>query len=41
MEHLAHVIFGNYGLDMEFPDQRKICENFLPNQQCPGSPCIG
>ena len=38
-EHLAHVIFGHYGLDMEYPDQKRICENFLHVSQCPGSPC--
>jgi hypothetical protein len=37
-EHLAHVIFGHYELDMEFPNMTKICQNFIPN--CPSSPCV-
>lgn len=37
-EHLAHVIYGHYGLDMDFPDMKKKCLNFIPN--CPHSPCI-
>jgi len=36
-EHLSHVIFGHYNLDMDWPDEDLICKNFLPN--CPGSPC--
>lgn len=37
MEHLAHVIFGGSGLDMEFPDMNEICKHYVPN--CPFSPC--
>ena len=36
-EHLAHVIFGHYELDMNYPDQALICQNFLPG--LPHSPC--
>lgn len=39
MEHLAHVIFGHYNLDMDYPDMKFICNNFYPVQTCPGSPC--
>jgi hypothetical protein len=38
MEHLAHVVFGGYGLDMDYPNMDVICQHFLPN--CPFSPCI-
>ena len=38
MEHLAHVVFGGHGLDMEFPNMDVICQHFIPN--CPHSPCL-
>ena len=37
MEHLAHVVFGGFGLDIDYPTQDVICQNFLPS--CPYSPC--
>ena len=39
-EHLAHMIFGGHDLNMKF-DQETYCQNYLPQSQCPGSPCIG
>ena len=39
-EHLAHVIFGHYELDMEWPTMEVICKQFLPRSQCPESPCM-
>lgn len=36
-EHLAHVIYGHYDLDMEYPNMDVICQNFLPGY--PNSPC--
>mmetsp|Transcript_33370 Transcript_33370/g.56022 ORF Transcript_33370/g.56022 Transcript_33370/m.56022 type:complete len:340 (+) Transcript_33370:47-1066(+) len=36
-EHLAHVIFGFYDMDMTYPDMNLICQNYLPS--CPSSPC--
>lgn len=39
-EHLAHVIFGHHDLDMEWPSEKVVCQNFLPRSQCPGSPCV-
>ena len=38
MEHLAHVIFGHYNLDMDYPSPDYICSNFLAN--CHLSPCV-
>lgn len=37
MEHLSHVIFGFHNLDMEYPQQRDRCQNFIPF--CPRSLC--
>lgn len=38
-EHLAHVIFGHYDVDMEWPTNTVLCENFLSSSACPASPC--
>jgi hypothetical protein len=37
MEHLSHVIFGGFNLDMNYPDMKQICQHFIPD--CPFSPC--
>jgi hypothetical protein len=37
MEHLSQVVFGHLHYDMEFPDHKEMCRNFLPH--CPHSPC--
>ena len=39
-EHLSHVIFGHLPLLMQPFSMGEICENFLTNTVCPGSPCI-
>lgn len=38
-EHLAHVIFGHHPLELPDPTMDDFCYNFLPQDQCPGSPC--
>ena len=38
-EHLAHVIFGDLPLEQHELTQRDICNMFIPQSVCPGSPC--
>jgi len=37
MEHLAHVVYGHYPLEMPKPTLQSLCDQFYPN--CEGSPC--
>ena len=39
VEYLAHVIFGNQQLDSPYPSKAEVCNQFLPDSVCPGSPC--
>jgi hypothetical protein len=39
-EHLAHVIFGHQALAEPAPTMDSYCRNFVPNDMCPGSPCV-
>mmetsp|Transcript_31786 Transcript_31786/g.43381 ORF Transcript_31786/g.43381 Transcript_31786/m.43381 type:complete len:142 (+) Transcript_31786:557-982(+) len=37
MEHLAHVVYGHYPLEMPKPTLQSVCDQFYPD--CEGSPC--
>lgn len=40
-EHLSHLIFGHHQeLEMPLPTMSSVCAQFLPEDQCPGSPCV-
>ena len=39
-EHLAHVIFGHEPVQQREPTIDTFCEQFLPQDVCPGSPCL-